>query len=74
MKERRPGAPSACPSRGLTSLEAMAAGLPVITYRPVAGPGRRNARASARSGTADEVFPDHPEQLVLGMPGRQGVW
>ncbi|MGW5668246.1 UDP-glucose 4-epimerase GalE [Micromonospora sp. NPDC003776] len=32
---------------GLTALEAMACGLPVVTYRPIAGHGRANAAAMA---------------------------
>lgn len=35
---------------GLTSLEALAAGLPVVTYNPIPGHGRENAAAMARSG------------------------
>ena len=37
---------------GLTSLEAMAAGLPVITYRPIPGHGRDNAAAMDRAGVS----------------------
>lgn len=35
---------------GLTSLEALAAGLPVVTFNPIPGHGRENAAAMARSG------------------------
>lgn len=37
---------------GLTSLEAMAAGLPVATYRPIAGHGRTNAAALDQAGVS----------------------
>ena len=37
---------------GLTSLEALAAGLPVITFNPIPGHGRENAAAMARSGVS----------------------
>jgi UDP-N-acetylglucosamine:LPS N-acetylglucosamine transferase len=37
---------------GLTSLEAMAAGLPVVTYRPIPGHGRENAAAMERAGVS----------------------
>jgi UDP-N-acetylglucosamine:LPS N-acetylglucosamine transferase len=35
---------------GLTSLEAMAVGLPVASYRPIAGHGRTNAESLAAAG------------------------
>jgi UDP-N-acetylglucosamine:LPS N-acetylglucosamine transferase len=37
---------------GLTAMEAMACGVPVITYRPIAGHGTANAAAMARAGVA----------------------
>jgi processive 1,2-diacylglycerol beta-glucosyltransferase len=37
---------------GLSSLEAFAAGLPVVSYRCLAGHGRDNAEAMARAGVA----------------------
>jgi processive 1,2-diacylglycerol beta-glucosyltransferase len=44
---------------GLTSLEAMASGIPVITYRPIPGHGRTNAAALEEAGVSvwvqDEV-------------------
>ena len=40
---------------GLSSLEAMASGLPVITYRCLPGHGRTNARALHRAGLAPWV-------------------
>jgi UDP-N-acetylglucosamine:LPS N-acetylglucosamine transferase len=35
---------------GLTSLEAFAAGVPIVTYRPIPGHGRDNAREMAAAG------------------------
>ncbi|MGH9102874.1 MAG: glycosyltransferase, partial [Acidimicrobiales bacterium] len=35
---------------GLTAMEAFAAGLPVVTFRPIPGHGRENARRMAASG------------------------
>ncbi|MDQ2827323.1 MAG: hypothetical protein M3Y04_10265 [Actinomycetota bacterium] len=37
---------------GLTCMEAFAAGLPVVSYRPIAGHGRGNAEAMERAGVA----------------------
>ncbi len=37
---------------GLTAMEAFAVGLPVITYRPIPGHGRDNARAMEKAGVA----------------------
>ena len=37
---------------GMTSLEAMAAGTPLITYRPIPGHGRANARALHDAGVS----------------------
>lgn len=40
---------------GLTALEAMASGLPILTYRPIPGHGRANAATMARAGVATWV-------------------
>jgi UDP-N-acetylglucosamine:LPS N-acetylglucosamine transferase len=40
---------------GLTSKEALRAGLPVVTFRPIAGHGRHDAGALARLGLTDLV-------------------
>jgi len=40
---------------GLTSMEAFAVGLPVVTYRPIPGHGRDNARQMDRAGVAPLV-------------------
>jgi processive 1,2-diacylglycerol beta-glucosyltransferase len=37
---------------GLTCMEAFASGLPVVTYRPIAGHGRGNAKEMAAAGVA----------------------
>lgn len=57
---------------GLSFLEACAAGLPVVTYDPIAGHGRDNARCMARAGVA--YVPATPEELLaaldeLSVPG-----
>lgn len=43
---------------GLTAMEACAAGVPVISYRPIPGHGRDNVRAMVRAGVSAE-----PEDL-----------
>ncbi|MGH3609473.1 MAG: hypothetical protein ACRDS0_27975 [Pseudonocardiaceae bacterium] len=40
---------------GLTSKEALRIGLPVVTFRPIAGHGRHDAQALARLGLTDLV-------------------
>ncbi|MCK9898364.1 hypothetical protein MXD60_27950 [Frankia sp. AgB32] len=40
---------------GLTSLEAMASGLPVASYRPIPGHGRTNAAALAQAGVSSWI-------------------
>jgi processive 1,2-diacylglycerol beta-glucosyltransferase len=40
---------------GLTSLEAMAVGLPVASYRPLAGHGRTNAEALEEAGVSSYI-------------------
>ncbi len=47
---------------GLTAMEAMARGLPVVTYRPIAGHGRANAQAMAEAGVS--AYPRSPDELV----------
>ena len=59
---------------GLTCMEAFAAGLPVVSYRPIAGHGRGNARdmeaagvaALAEPGTLGDVLAD-----TLGLAGTR---
>jgi processive 1,2-diacylglycerol beta-glucosyltransferase len=57
---------------GLTSLEAMSAGVPLVSFRPIPGHGRNSAAAmsaagvSSLAGSSDELL----ENLVqLGRPG-----
>jgi UDP-N-acetylglucosamine:LPS N-acetylglucosamine transferase len=57
---------------GQTALEAMATGLPVVSYRPIPGHGAEGVRRMAEIGLSDYV-PD-PEQLLrsvarLSAPG-----
>lgn len=42
---------------GLTCMEAFAAGLPVVTHRPIAGHGKGNAREMVRAGVASLAEP-----------------
>jgi processive 1,2-diacylglycerol beta-glucosyltransferase len=63
---------------GLTSLEAMASGVPVLTYRPFPGHGRTNAAAMAEAGVTawvrrpDQLGPALVE-LLDGPRGRRQV-
>ncbi|MDA8399843.1 MAG: glycosyltransferase [Actinomycetota bacterium] len=50
---------------GLTSMEAFAIGLPVITYRPIPGHGRDNARAMEQAGVAP--YARNPTQLRAAL-------
>ncbi|MGH9104025.1 MAG: MGDG synthase family glycosyltransferase, partial [Acidimicrobiales bacterium] len=50
---------------GLSCMEAFAAGLPVVTYRPVAGHGRHNGRDMALAGVAHLVVGD--DQLLATL-------
>jgi UDP-N-acetylglucosamine:LPS N-acetylglucosamine transferase len=50
---------------GLSSLEALASGVPVITYRCLPGHGRTNAEALDRAGWA--VWIHDPEDLALSL-------
>ncbi len=63
---------------GLTSLEAMASGVPVLTYRPFPGHGRTNAAAMAEAGVTtwvrrgEDLGPALAE-LLAGPRGRRQV-
>jgi UDP-N-acetylglucosamine:LPS N-acetylglucosamine transferase len=50
---------------GLTSLEAMACGVPVLTYRCLAGHGRTNADALDRAGWAPWIRDDQDLTAAL---------
>jgi processive 1,2-diacylglycerol beta-glucosyltransferase len=57
---------------GLTSLEAMRAGLPLVTFRPIPGHGRNSAAAMSASGVSSLAH--HGKELLtnvelLGRPG-----
>lgn len=59
---------------GLTCMEAFAAGLPVVSFRPIPGHGRQNAADMARAGVA--AFAKVPSELMTTLeaaatlPGR----
>ncbi len=61
---------------GLTALEAMACGLPVLTYRPIPGHGKANAATMAEAGVVslvrsrDDLGPALME-LTDGVRGRR---
>jgi UDP-N-acetylglucosamine:LPS N-acetylglucosamine transferase len=60
---------------GLTSLEAFASGLPIVTYRPIPGHGRDNAAQMAKAGVthlaADEAdLVDAIDRLSRPGPDR----
>jgi UDP-N-acetylglucosamine:LPS N-acetylglucosamine transferase len=60
----------------LTALEAMACGLPVLTYRPIAGHGKANAVAMAEAGVVSLVHcRDEPGEALVeltdGLRGRK---
>ncbi|MBE1490076.1 glycosyltransferase [Plantactinospora soyae] len=59
---------------GLTALEAMACGLPVVTYRPIPGHGRANAGTMTRAGVATWVrrSADLGPALVRLADGAEG--
>jgi UDP-N-acetylglucosamine:LPS N-acetylglucosamine transferase len=50
---------------GLTAMEAMAAGVPVVTYAPIAGHGKANAGEMARAGVS--VYAHDRAELVAGI-------
>ena len=64
---------------GLTSMEALAAGLPVVTYNPIPGHGRDNAAAMARAGvtrwpvTVPELLGVLDELASPGAPRRRAI-
>ena len=47
---------------GLTAMEAMARGVPVVTYAPIAGHGRANALAMAEAGVS--AYAHGPSELL----------
>lgn len=76
-----PGVMAACDALvenagGLTSLEAMRAGLPMVSFRPIPGHGRKSAAAmsaagvSVLAGTGEELV-GHLAELARPGPARQ---
>jgi processive 1,2-diacylglycerol beta-glucosyltransferase len=58
---------------GLTSFEAMGAGLPLVTFRPIPGHGRNSAAAMSAAGVS--WLARNSEEFVAGLRrlGRAGV-
>ena len=57
---------------GLTAMEAFAAGLPVVTFQPIPGHGRDNARTMAAAGVnryAHDIAELHTALDELTTPG-----
>jgi processive 1,2-diacylglycerol beta-glucosyltransferase len=57
---------------GLTCMEAFAIGLPVITFRPIAGHGKDNAEMMARAGVNCYARDDDELHEILGQVTRPG--
>ncbi|MDQ6796439.1 MAG: hypothetical protein M3011_00200 [Actinomycetota bacterium] len=55
---------------GLTCMEAFATGLPVISYRPIAGHGRANASEMERAGVA--LYAREPAGLTAALDQATG--
>jgi len=58
---------------GLTCMEAFAVGLPVITYRPIAGHGKDNAEMMARAGVNCYARDDDELHTMLDQVTRPGA-
>jgi UDP-N-acetylglucosamine:LPS N-acetylglucosamine transferase len=72
-----PGLMSACDAivenaGGLTSLEAMRAGLPVVSFEPIAGHGRENTAAMDAAGVARLAKSRHDLVIALDALTRPG--
>jgi UDP-N-acetylglucosamine:LPS N-acetylglucosamine transferase len=57
---------------GLTCMEAFAVGLPVITFRPIAGHGKDNAEMMARAGVNSYARDGHELHEMLRSVTRPG--
>jgi len=57
---------------GLTCMEAIAVGLPVITFKPIAGHGKDNAEMMARAGVNCYARDDDELHEILGQVTRPG--
>ncbi len=55
---------------GLTSLEALRIGLPVVSYDPIAGHGKENTSAMARAGVSRLAADDH--ELLVALDAVTG--
>ena len=63
---------------GLTAMEAFAAGVPVVTFRPIAGHGKENARTMASSGVSryahdDTELTDALREATTPGPARDAL-
>lgn len=63
---------------GLTAMEAFAAGLPVVTFHPIAGHGKENAKYMATSGVSryahdDAELADALEEATTPGPRRDAL-
>jgi UDP-N-acetylglucosamine:LPS N-acetylglucosamine transferase len=58
---------------GLTAMEAFAAGLPVITFQPIAGHGKDNARYMSGSGVSRYAHDDAELRDVLASATTPGA-
>jgi processive 1,2-diacylglycerol beta-glucosyltransferase len=57
---------------GLTCMEAFAVGLPVITFKPIAGHGKENAEMMARAGVNSYARNEHELHEILREVTRPG--
>jgi UDP-N-acetylglucosamine:LPS N-acetylglucosamine transferase len=55
---------------GLTCMEALAAGRPVLSFNPIPGHGRANVEAMVRCGIVDHVR--HAEDLIPAIEAVAG--
>ena len=63
---------------GLTSMEAFASGLPVVTFKPIPGHGHDNADAMARAGVtkwpaSDDELLEVLDQVTVDGPARRSL-
>ncbi|HEY2427838.1 MAG TPA: glycosyltransferase, partial [Acidimicrobiales bacterium] len=58
---------------GLTCMEAFAAGLPVVSYRPIAGHGKGNAKDMEAAGVAALAHPSDLLEVLDATLGPEGA-
>jgi len=58
---------------GLTCMEAFAAGLPVVSYRPIAGHGKGNAKDMEAAGVAALAHPSDLREVLDATLGPEGA-